>query len=105
MARRKTARAGAGNVREAPRVSTFMHEGETFFVFHGAVGTSGVAGCGRYVDYFRKVDGSWKLVYRRVVPDVVPVGDDGRAYWQASRDRGDPSYDRRRGPDEGGLPS
>ncbi|HXX90069.1 MAG TPA: nuclear transport factor 2 family protein [Acidimicrobiales bacterium] len=74
--------------------------GETFFVFHGAAGTTAVSGCGRYVDYFRKSDGRWKVSYRRVVPDEVPVGDDLAAYWPASRDRSDPSYDRKRAPDD-----
>ena len=74
--------------------------GETFFVFHGRIGDVTVSGHGRYVDYFRKVGGRWLVAYRRVVPDSVPRGDDMAAYWPASRDRGDPSYDRRRGPDE-----
>jgi len=72
--------------------------GETFFVFHGTFGTTAVSGHGRYVDYFRRDDGAWKLAYRRVVPDAVPAGDDLSAYARASRGRGDPSYDRRRGP-------
>jgi SnoaL-like domain len=72
--------------------------GETFYVFHGMIGTHLVTGHGRYVDHFRRVDGTWKLAYRRVVPDAVPAGDDGLAYWLASRDRNDPSYDRGRGP-------
>jgi SnoaL-like domain len=72
--------------------------GETFFVFHGTVGTGVVSGHGRYVDYFRRTYGSWKLAYRRVVPDGVPQGDDPAAYWPASRDGGDPSYDRLRRP-------
>jgi hypothetical protein len=77
--------------------------GETFFVFHGAVGTSALSGCGRYVDYFRRIDGRWKLVYRRVVPDEIPAGDDLSAYWQARHDGTDPAYDRFRGPEDGGL--
>ena len=72
--------------------------GETFFAFHGAAGSAVVSGYGRYVDYFRKFDGSWKLTYRRVVPDEIPEGDDPSGYWPASRDRDDPSYDRRRWP-------
>jgi ketosteroid isomerase-like protein len=76
--------------------------GETFFVFHGAAGTSAVSGCGRYVDHFRRIDGSWKLVYRRVVPDEIPAGDDPGAYWQARRDRNDPSYDHHRRPEDRG---
>jgi hypothetical protein len=72
--------------------------GETFFSFHGAAGDTAVSGCGRYVDYFRRVDGTWKLAYRRVVPDESPAGDDPTAYWQARRDRSDPSYDRHRRP-------
>jgi hypothetical protein len=74
--------------------------GETFYVFHGAAGSAQVAGHGRYVDYFRRLDGVWKLVYRRVVPDVVPEGDDPAAYWQPRRDGDDPSYDRRRRADQ-----
>jgi hypothetical protein len=76
--------------------------GETFFVFHGVVGTAAMTGCGRYIDYFRHVDGHWKLAYRRVVPDEIPVGDDLTAYWPARRDGGDPAYDHRRRPDDGG---
>ena len=73
--------------------------GETSYVFHGTAGTAQVAGHGRYVDHFRRIDGVWKLSYRRVVPDAVPAGDDHDAYWQPGRDRDDPSYDRRRRPD------
>jgi SnoaL-like domain len=72
--------------------------GETFFVFHGVAGATALSGHGRYVDYFRNTDGTWKLEYRRVVPDATPDGDDASAYWSASRDRTDPSYDRRRAP-------
>jgi hypothetical protein len=70
--------------------------GETFYVFHGGVGPAEVSGHGRYVDYFRRTGGTWKLVYRRVVPDAVPAGDDLASYWGARRDGADPSYDRRR---------
>jgi ketosteroid isomerase-like protein len=73
--------------------------GETFYVFHGVAGEAPVSAYGRYVDYFRRVDGEWKLAYRRVVPDAVPEGDDPGAYWRSSRDRSDPSYDRGREPD------
>jgi SnoaL-like domain len=77
--------------------------GETFYVFHGTVGRATVTGHGRYVDFFRRVGGVWKLAYRRVVPDAVPAGDDAAAYWRASRDSEDPSYDRRRSPHEEGA--
>ena len=70
--------------------------GETFFVFHGAFGSTPVSGHGRYVDYFRRIGGAWKVVYRRVVPDAVP--DDPTSYWPSRRDRDDPSYDRLRWP-------
>jgi ketosteroid isomerase-like protein len=70
--------------------------GETFYVFHGSVGTTPVTGHGRYVDYFRRVGGEWKLAHRRVVPEAVPAGDDADAYWRPTRDLNDPSYDRRR---------
>ncbi len=76
--------------------------GETFFTFHAATGSADLSGHGRYVDYFRKVANQWKLVYRRVVPDAVLAGDDPDAYWPSRRDRTDPSYDRRRRPDESG---
>jgi hypothetical protein len=74
--------------------------GETYFTFHGGVGTIVVTGCGRYVDYFVKIEGAWKVKYRRVVPDQSPAGDDPGNYWQASRDHDDPSYDRRTGPED-----
>jgi hypothetical protein len=76
--------------------------GETFWVFHGRAGTVEVSGHGRYVDYFVRIDGRWKLKYRRVVPDAVPMGDDIGAYWPSRRDRQDPLYDRRRSPDDAG---
>ncbi len=72
--------------------------GETSFVFHGVFGSTPVSGYGRYVDYFRRIDGAWKVVYRRVVPDAVP--DDLAGYWPSRRDRSDPSYDRRRWPED-----
>jgi hypothetical protein len=75
--------------------------GETFYGFHGRAGTVEVSGHGRYADYFRRVEGTWKLSYRRVLPDAVPAGDDPGAYWPSSRGREDPSYDRRRGPGDG----
>jgi hypothetical protein len=71
--------------------------GETFWTFHGRAGSHEVAGYGRYVDHFRRIDSTWKLIYRRVVPDKTP-GDDPSTYWQPTRDRSDPSYDRLRWP-------
>jgi ketosteroid isomerase-like protein len=76
--------------------------GETYFAFEGTYGTTAVSGYGRYVDYFRRIDGAWKLHYRRVVPDTVPEGDIG-AYWTSTRDATDPTYDRRRGPEDEGA--
>jgi hypothetical protein len=69
--------------------------GETFFVMHAVFSGGGkaMASFGRYVDYFRRIDGTWKLVYRRVVPDVTLPGDHA-SYWEPSRDRSDPRYDR-----------
>ena len=75
--------------------------GETFFFFHGRGGGGALSGYGRYVDYFRRSDGRWKVHYRRVVPDAVPTGDDLTAYWPSRRDRTDPSYDRLRWPPGG----
>jgi len=68
--------------------------GETFFVMHAIMGANTVKGFGRYVDYFRRTDGNWKLAYRRVVPDATIPGDDAATYWKPSRDRSDPRYDR-----------
>jgi hypothetical protein len=73
--------------------------GETFFIFHGVARTVAVSGYGRYVDYFQKCDAGWKLKYRRVVADDVPGGDTA-SYWPSSRDRTDPSYDRRPWPQD-----
>lgn len=61
---------------------------------HAVIAGHVTVGFGRYIDYFRRVDGSWKLAYRRVVPDVTIPGDDATAYWQPSRDHTDPRYDR-----------
>jgi SnoaL-like domain len=67
--------------------------GETFFVMHAVIAGRTMASFGRYVDYFRRIDGRWKLVYRRVVPDTTLPGDDAN-YWTPSRNRSDPRYDR-----------
>jgi hypothetical protein len=77
--------------------------GETFFVMHAAFkGGDGktMTSYGRYIDYFRRIDGKWKLAYRRVVPDVTLPGDDAE-YWAATRDRTDPRYDRLTAPPPG----
>jgi hypothetical protein len=68
--------------------------GETFFVMHAVVGDRTVRGFGRYVDYFRRIDAQWKMVYRRVVPDATMTGDDPASYWGSRRDPSDPRYDR-----------
>ena len=67
--------------------------GETFFVMHALIGGQVVVGYGRYIDYFRRIGGTWKLTYRRVVPDVTIPGDDASQYWQPRRDHTDPRYD------------
>jgi SnoaL-like domain len=67
--------------------------GETVFVMHAVLAGHPAASYGRYIDYFRRIDGKWKLAYRRVVPDVTLPGDDAK-YWTPSRDRSDPRYDR-----------
>ena len=68
--------------------------GETFFVMHALIAERTTTGFGRYIDYFRRIDGTWKVAYRRVVPDATIPGDDVGKYWQASCDRTDPRYDR-----------
>lgn len=67
--------------------------GETFFVMHTIIGGQAASAFGRYVDYFRRINAQWKLVYRRVVPDATLPGDDAK-YWTPSRDKSDPRYDR-----------
>ena len=67
--------------------------GETFFVMHALIGGQVAVGYGRYIDYFRRIGGTWKLTYRRVVPDVTIPGDDASQYWQPRRDHTDPRYD------------
>ena len=68
--------------------------GETFFVMHALIGGQVTAGYGRYIDYFQRLGGGWKVAYRRVVPDVTIPGDDPGRYWQPKRDSTDPRYDR-----------
>jgi SnoaL-like domain len=68
--------------------------GETFFVMHALIGSDIAIGYGRYIDYFRRIGNSWKIAYRRVVPDVTIPGDDVSQYWRPSRDATDPRYDR-----------
>jgi SnoaL-like domain len=75
--------------------------GETFFVMHAVMGGRTATGFGRYIDYFRRIDGKWKVVYRRVVPDATIPGDDAGKYWRPSSDRTDPRYDRLTGPPGG----
>lgn len=72
--------------------------GETYFVMHAVLGGQTVSAFGRYVDYFRRVDGRWKVVYRRVVPDATLPGDDASKYWSSGSDSTDPRYDRLKGP-------
>jgi hypothetical protein len=67
--------------------------GETFFVMHAIIGGRTMSSFGRYIDYFRRIDASWKLAYRRVVPEAALPGDDAK-YWTPSRDHSDPRYDR-----------
>ncbi len=55
---------------------------------------------GRYVDYFKRVDGTWLLHYRRVVSDwggVMQATASPSAGGQigSTRDKTDPSYDGR----------
>ncbi len=58
---------------------------------------------GRYVDYFKRIDGQWLLHYRRVVIDwqgVIPGtnGDVPVGGVRSTRDRTDPVYDECREP-------
>lgn len=75
--------------------------GETFFVMHAQIDGRVTVGYGRYIDYFQRTDNSWKIAYRRVVPDATIPGDDAEQYWRARRDRSDPRYDHLTGPPDG----
>jgi SnoaL-like domain len=68
--------------------------GETFFVMQAVIEGQTASGFGRYVDYFQRIQGAWKLVYRRVVPDATIPGDDLTMYWQSHCGGADPCYDR-----------
>ncbi|OBI16065.1 nuclear transport factor 2 family protein [Mycobacterium sp. E2497] len=68
--------------------------GETYFVMHGL---GAHPAYGRYIDYFQRSGATWKLTYRRVVPDATVPGD-ASTYWRATRNRDDPAYDRLRWP-------
>lgn len=94
-----TGRAGQLTMHHLLGQSVFDVEGdeawgETFFVMHALIDGRVAVGYGRYIDYFRRAAGEWKLAYRRVVPDVTIPGDDASHYWQPHRDRTDPRYDR-----------
>ena len=75
--------------------------GETYFIMHAVIGGQTVSAFGRYVDYFRRIDGTWKIVYRRVIADATFPGDDGSKYWTSNSDRTDPRYDRLTAPPAG----
>jgi ketosteroid isomerase-like protein len=78
--------------------------GETFFVFHAAFDGASQVAFGRYIDYFRRIDSEWKIVYRRVVPDHTLTGDDITNYWRSSRDHTDPVHDKLREPSFSNTP-
>jgi hypothetical protein len=67
--------------------------GETFFIFHSVDGSDCQPGFGRFIDYFQRIDSTWKVKYRRVVPDKTAAGYDSTTYASSSRDRSDPLYD------------
>lgn len=78
--------------------------GETFFIFHLSGGDQLRPGIGRYIDYFQRIEGEWKLKYRRVVPDWIgaveaTISPAMSSYVRGSRDCTDPVYDRRRWPE------
>lgn len=60
-----------------------------------------VHSCGRYLDYFQRIDGRWVIKYRRVVTEWTGALN-AREYTPAanalrsSRDRTDPVYDEKR---------
>ncbi|BBZ31223.1 hypothetical protein MMAD_55180 (plasmid) [Mycolicibacterium madagascariense] len=77
--------------------------GETYFGYWMQTGSDSLyQSLGRYLDYFERVDGTWLLVYRRVVMEwdgtlpatnAVPGG-----HLRGTRDASDPLYQRLRWP-------
>jgi ketosteroid isomerase-like protein len=61
---------------------------------------------GRYLDYFQRIDGSWKVKYRRVVSEWTGPVSNGDGYPKApgqltsARDKSDPVYHPKRWPDK-----
>jgi hypothetical protein len=76
--------------------------GETAYMMDMMPADGGlVHSCGRYVDYFQRIDGCWVIKYRRVIPEWTgkvdrseypPATDRVRS----ARDRTDPVYDGQR---------
>jgi hypothetical protein len=73
--------------------------GETFLIYNDVTEAGNGYGFGRFVDYFQRIDGAWKVKYRRVITDKTTAGYDISTYEASTRDANDPAYDHRRWPD------
>jgi hypothetical protein len=80
--------------------------GETSYLMVAQVPTGQlVHAVGRYLDHCRRVDGDWKIKYRRVVSDYVGTVD-GTAFpgteglLASARDKTDPVYQQLRWPED-----
>ncbi|TNC18717.1 nuclear transport factor 2 family protein [Amycolatopsis alkalitolerans] len=79
--------------------------GETAYMMDMKTGDGKfVHACGRYLDYFQRIDGRWRVKYRRVVSEwtgAIDADEFPRSDTQlrSARDRSDPLYDRKRWPD------
>lgn len=51
---------------------------------------------GRYVDRYEKRNGEWRIAYRRCVMEYARKGTNAAVFPQGSRDRTDPSYERKK---------
>ncbi|MFV8054681.1 nuclear transport factor 2 family protein [Mycobacterium sp. 48b] len=78
--------------------------GETYFAFWMQAKPDKLnESIGRYADYFERIDGAWRLVYRRVVIDwdgTVPADNAAPGgHFRGSRDELDPTLRRLKWPE------
>jgi hypothetical protein len=79
--------------------------GETAYMMDLKVASGDlVHASGRYLDYFQRIDGAWKVKYRRVVSEwtgsVTGIEyEKAPGQLRSSRDKSDPVYNPKRWPD------
>lgn len=79
--------------------------GETAYIMVAQLPTGDLAqAIGRYLDYCQRIDGGWKIKYRRVVSDYVGTVNStefpgAEGLLTSARDKSDPVYQQMRWPD------